>query len=361
MTAPIHPTRDIRVGPPGTSVNTHAHDAPDLLPVHVLTGPLGSGKSTLLNRVLRGGLAPDTAVVVNEFGQAGLDRTFIQEEAEEVLVMDNGCICCTLRTDLVATLMRLAAMRDAHGWPLRRVIVETSGITDPVPVLHTLRADARVRTRFRAGSVMCTVDAQAGLAGLAERPEYAAQLAAADVAVLTKADLIDEVSLSALARAVAHANPLAQLLRNDDTALQTRFASDTDSDPNHGFRALDTLAVPRAAPDTPSGHGVRHIVLRQPGPLPWPVFAVWLTRLLHLHGDRILRTKGVLYDPGRDAWIGVHGVRRFLHPPVHLQVDKPPAFGSCLVFITEGLDPAGIAESYRRLQPACEEPAALEP
>src|SRR3546814_7596382 len=134
-------------------MNPPANDAPDLLPVHVLTGPLGSGKSTLLNRMLRGGLAPDTAIVVNEFGQAGLDRTFIQEDAEAVLVMDNGCICCTLRTDLVATPMRVAALRDAHGWPLRRVIVETSGITNPVPVLHTLRADARVRTRFRAGSV----------------------------------------------------------------------------------------------------------------------------------------------------------------------------------------------------------------
>jgi len=340
-------------------MNPAANDAPDLLPVHVLTGPLGSGKSTLLNRVLRGGLAPDTAVIVNEFGQAGLDRTFIQEDAEEVLVMDNGCICCSLRTDLVTTLMRVAAMRDAHGWPLRRVIVETSGISNPVPVLHTLRADACVRTRFRAGWVLCAVDAQAGPAALRERPEYTAQLAAADIAVLTKADLVEETSLSLLSRAVAHVNPLAELLRNDDAALRARLATDACTGPEPGFRALDALAAGGAAAGTPVGHGVQHIVLRQSTPLSWPVFAAWLTRLLHLHGDRILRTKGVLYDPGRNARIGVHGVRRFLHPPVHLQMDKSPAFGSCLVFITEGLDPAGIAESYRRLQLACAEPAEL--
>jgi len=329
-------------------------DAPDLLPVHVLTGPLGSGKSTLLNRVLRGGLAPDTAVIVNEFGQAGLDGTFIQEDAEEVLVMDNGCVCCTLRADLVDTLMRLAALRDARGWPLRRVVVETSGISDPVPLLHTLRADTRLRDRFRAGAVLCTVDAQAGPAALAERPEYAAQLAAADIAVLTKTDLAGGAATQALAAAVAGANPLAAQLRGEDAALQARLAAGAGT-PEAAFRILDALPAGPAA--AAPAHGVRHVVLRYPGPLSWPAFAIWLTQLLHLHGDRILRTKGVLFDRDRGAWIGVHGVRRFLHPPVHLQSGKPPESGSCLVFITDGLDPARIAQSYRRLWSACAEPA----
>ncbi|ANN80499.1 hypothetical protein BAU07_14080 [Bordetella flabilis] len=315
----------------------------DIPPVHVLTGPLGSGKSTLLNRLLHTGLAPDTAIIVNEFGEAGLDRTFIQESSDEVLLMDNGCICCSLRSDLSDTLMRLAALRDEHAWSMRRVIIETSGISDPIPILHTLRSDNRLRDRFRAGSVLCTVDAQAGAAALRERPEYVAQLGAADLALLTKADLVDEPALRDVSAAVASANPLAKVVRTREALYD--YLVDAAPRTDHTYDQLESLVPPaRRAP-----HGVQHIVLRYPGPLSWPLFAIWLTRLLFLHGDRILRTKGILFDRDRNAWIGVHAVRRFLHPPIHLKLERPPESGSCLVFITDGIDPARIARSYEEL------------
>jgi G3E family GTPase len=312
-------------------------------PVHVLTGPLGSGKSTLLNRLLHTGLAPDTAIIVNEFGEAGLDRTFIQESSDEVLLMDNGCICCSLRSDLSDTLMRLAALRDERGWPMRRVIIETSGISDPVPILHTLRSDNRLRDRFRAGSVLCTVDAQAGAAALRERPEYVAQLGAADLALLTKSDLVNEQALGSLCAAVASANPLATVVRTRGALYD--YLVHADQRTNHIYRQLESLVPPPAH----ATHAVQHVVLRYPGPLSWPLFAIWLTRMLFLHGDRILRTKGILFDRDRDAWIGVHAVRRFLHPPVHLELERAPESGSCLVFITDGIDPARIARSYGEL------------
>jgi G3E family GTPase len=133
-----------------------------IIPVHVLTGFLGSGKTTLLNRALDAGFGPDTAVIVNEFGDIGLDQLFLQTRSEETIVLKSGCVCCTVRTDLVSTLLSLAGRRGGLPHPFRRIIVETSGISDPLPILQTLRSDFNLLTRFRVGAVVCTVDASQG-------------------------------------------------------------------------------------------------------------------------------------------------------------------------------------------------------
>lgn len=317
------------------------------LAVHVLTGPLGSGKSTLLNHALRGGLGEATAVVVNEFGAVGLDQSFIQDQSDEILVLKNGCVCCTVRVDLVDALMRLAQERDSRGWPLARIIVETSGLSDPVPILQTLRSDLRMASRFHAGAVLCTLDLHGGTAVLHERPEYEAQIAMAEVLVPTKADLADEAASADTIAAALAINPQAVVLAPDALA---GWLAQYESSPDRTFDALQRLHARPARPDATVAHSrVRQVVLRYPGPLRWTRFAIWLTRLIHLHGDRILRTKGILFDRERGTWIGVHGVRRFFHPPVHLDLSQRPPSGSCLVFITEDLDPDRIAQSYRRL------------
>ena len=125
-----------------------------LIPVHVLTGFLGSGKTTLLNRALQAGFGAETAVIVNELGDVGLDQLFVQARSQETIVLKSGCVCCTIRTDLVSTLLELVAMRDA-GEPFQRILIETSGISDPLPILQTLRSDFNLLTRFRAGSIIC--------------------------------------------------------------------------------------------------------------------------------------------------------------------------------------------------------------
>ena len=321
--------------------------------VHILTGFLGSGKTTLLNRALSSasGFSADTAIIVNEFGDIALDQMFIQERSEETVVLKSGCICCSIRTDLVSTLMHLAAISAGRPRPLKRIIIETSGISDPVPILVTLRSDFNLLTRFHVGSTVCVIDATSAGEGHAESM---AQLAAADACVVTKLDLVEQ-HLSGDVAADLHAlNPTATILPAD--ALASWF----DAKDAPGRDIADKLAdlKPRISALS-SSHAIRSIVLRVESPQSWPMFAIWLSALVFQHGDRILRMKGILYDADRDAWIAVHGVRRFLHPPEHLRFVPPPACGACLVVITENLDPELIEQSYRRWVVLDGEPDAL--
>ncbi|MDB5954089.1 GTP-binding protein [Ramlibacter sp.] len=318
------------------------NDSSALIPVHVLTGFLGSGKTTLLNHALLAGFGADTAVIVNEFGAVGLDQLFVQARSQETIVLKSGCVCCTVRSDLVTTLMQLVAARGAAP-PLRRILIETSGISDPLPILQTLRSDFNLRTRFRVGSVVCTVGAADGTPW-EQRAEGLAQVTAADAIVITKRDLVDDGTTRAVQSAVAGLNPLAHIVP------APRLVGWLEQEETRGEGSQRVLQLPllrrtlRARP-----HGIRTVVIRAAAPVSWPQFAIWLTRLVFVHGDRILRTKGVLFDQERQLWIGVHGVRRFFHPPVHLALDAPPDCGACLVFITVRLDPALIESSYRRL------------
>ena len=312
------------------------------IPVHILTGFLGSGKTTLLNRALTSssGFGADTAIVVNEFGDVALDQMFIQEQSEETLVLKSGCICCSIRTDLVSTLTQLAAMSDARERPLRRVVIETSGISDPAPILTTLGSDFRLLTRFHVGAIVCAVDA---MDDGAPRPEAIAQLAASDACIITKRDLADAQPESSVERRIHVLNPGAAVIPADKLAswIESRDAPGRDiADILAGLKPQVTALSP--------GHSVRSLVLRMPGPASWPRFAIWLSTLIFVHGDRILRMKGLLYDEARNTWLAVHGVRRFLHPPEHLQVTRASTRDASLVFIVDGLDPALIEQSYRQ-------------
>jgi G3E family GTPase len=320
---------------------------PTLIPVHILTGFLGSGKTTLLNGALRSGFGADTAVVVNEFGDVGLDQLFVQSHSEDTVVLASGCVCCTVRADLASALLQLLAMRTRVEPPLRRILIETSGIAEPLPILQTLRSDFNLRTRFRAGSVVCTVGATDDRQ-THHRPEALAQITAADAIVVTKRDLAGPGVARSLQAAASNLNPLAEIVPGTGPEFVAWLVAREDAagDPLRAVRIEPSLSIEGPA------HGVRSIAIRARAPPSWAQFAVWLTRLVFLHGDRILRTKGVLFDPQRQVWIGVHGVKRFFHPPVHLTLPAPPVDGACLVFITEHLDPALIESSYRRMAEA---------
>ena len=313
--------------------------SPSTIPVHVLTGFLGSGKTTLLNRALASEFGAETAVIVNEFGEVALDQLLIQERSEETIVLKSGCVCCSSRTDLVSTLMQLAAMTRDGRPPFGRVIIETSGISDPVPILTTLRCDFNLLARFHIGTTVCTVDATAP-DDVRGRPESLSQIAAADACIITKRDLASPQTACGVEDWVRALNPIAMLLPAEGGLRESLERNETQL----GKQPV-TFAVSASVPPV---HSVRSLVLRTANPSSWSRFAVWLSALVFLHGDHILRIKGVLLDQERGAWIAINGVRRFLHPPEHLNLTQPPSDGACLVFITEGLDPALIEQSYRR-------------
>jgi G3E family GTPase len=176
-------------------------------------------------------------------------------------------------------------------------------------------------------------------------PEGLRQIAAADAIVITKQDMAGSRAFDAVLKVLASLNPLAEIVPpgGSDFINWVKRQEMTSNDTDRALH-LDSLAATGA-----QVHGVRSVVIRAAAPASWARFAIWLTRLVVVHGDRILRVKGVLFDPEQGVWLGVHGVRRFFYPPVHLSLQRAPACGACLVFITEDLDPTRIEASYQRL------------
>ncbi|RUU58256.1 GTP-binding protein, partial [Mesorhizobium sp. M2C.T.Ca.TU.009.01.2.1] len=193
------------------------------VPVTVLTGFLGSGKTTVLNRLLREPSLAGAAVIVNEFGAVGLDHLLIEASEEQFTLLDNGCVCCTVRGDLVATLKELDRKSQAGETPpLSRVIIETTGLADPAPILHTLMAEAELMARFRIGGVVTTVDAVNGATTLARHSEAAKQIAVADRLLITKTDLVSNEALGGLRHRLEHLAPAVEqtVARNGEVELE---------------------------------------------------------------------------------------------------------------------------------------------
>jgi G3E family GTPase len=288
-----------------------------MIPVTVLTGFLGSGKTTLLAGLLKSPQFSRTAVIINEFGEVGLDHELIETSDESFVELQTGCLCCKMRGDLVVTLEHLLARRDAGtAAPFARVVIETSGLADPAPILHALMGDAGLAERLSLAGVVTTVDAVNGLATLARQPESVKQVALADRLLLTKTDLADAgTELRARLSAI---NPSAPVL----TASFGEVDAERLLDPGlHTTRPqhLDAwLGLRLGQQDAHDAEISTFAVVRET-----PIAAVALTLFMealaeHCGGD-LLRLKGIVdivESPDRPAV--VHGVQHVFHPPAWL-------------------------------------------
>lgn len=305
----------------------------DFTPVHLITGFLGSGKTTLLQRLLADPALADTAVLINEFGEVGLDHHLLGRIDETMVLLPSGCVCCTIRGELAAALRDLHARRERAEMPaFRRLVVESTGLADPFPILSTVQADPVLRHHFRLGTVVTTVDAVNGIG----RPESVKQVAVADRLVLTKTDLAPDTD--ALVACLRRLNPDAPLIRaaEEEIAAAALF----DSPARSSLRAVPTTA------DAPHG-SVQAFALAFEGALDWTMFGVWMTMLLNRHGTKVLRVKGILNVAGSDAPVAVHGVQHLVHPPSHMTAWPDSDRRSRLVFIVDGLDRPAIERSLR--------------
>ncbi len=329
-------------------------DAPDFTPVFLLTGFLGSGKTTLLARLLRDPALADSAVLINEFGEVGLDHLLVETIDETMVLLGSGCLCCTIRGELASAIRDLHAKRERGLVPsFRRLVVETTGLADPTPALSTITADPVLRHHFRIAGVIATVDAVNGLDQLRHQPESVKQVAVADRLVLTKTDLCDADAVAALVAALRTLNPDAPLMRAADGVFD--LAGLLGERPlvgkvTSGMRCIEVDGGADALATEPHRTGVGDaasfsLVVEQP--LDWTAFGLWLTLLLNRHGDRVLRVKGLLNLVGNDAPVAIHGVQRLVQAPDHLPAWPDADQRSRLVFITRGLDPALIARSMR--------------
>jgi G3E family GTPase len=314
---------------------------PAFTPVTLLTGFLGSGKTTLLRRLLADPALADTAVIINELGEVGIDHLLVERLDEQMVLLSSGCVCCTVRGEL-ATAMRDLHSRRERGLlpPFRRLVIESTGLADPFPVLSTLKADGVLRHHFRAAGVVATVDSVNGLAQLERHIESVRQAAIADVIVLTKTDIADEDGVARLVARLAVLNPTATTLRGADERLDT--AALLRSDGSGWFKAISE----ETATTTPHAD-IRAFSIVVDEPLDWTAFGIWLTMLLHRHGQRILRVKGILALAEEERPVAIHGVQHLVHAPSHLSRWPSDDRRSRIVFIVEGIAPDLIRRSFQ--------------
>jgi G3E family GTPase len=339
------------------------------IPVNVLTGFLGSGKTTVLRKLLSSPAFANTAVLINEFGEIGLDHLLIERLDETTVLLDSGCICCSMREDLRAALKSLFS-RLERGEITRfdRVIIETTGLADPAPVLATVTKDSVLRYHFRLGNVIATVDAVNGPGRLDVHPEIRKQVAVADRILLTKLDLVD-AEMAALATArIAAINPTSPLQpcvhgAVDAASIIGRDAFDSRSKIAEVQSWIDRLDAhqsrgsrePAAGTHSheSSSHGshgfgtMRTVAITLSDPVEWAAFGLWLSLLLRHHGDHVLRVKGIVNVQGSDTPVAVHGVQSLLHSAEHLSRWPTDSRETRLVLIVQNLEPAMLARSLR--------------
>jgi G3E family GTPase len=326
-------------------------DLSSAIPVNVITGFLGSGKTTLLQRLLSAPDLADTAVLVNEFGEVGLDHHLLQPVSSDIVLLQSGCLCCTIRGDLSTAMRDLYARRERGEIPqFRRLVVETTGLADPVPIISTVMADPVIQHHFRLGNVITTIDAVNGIRHLDRQPESRKQAAVADRLILTKTDIASPGETAALRRRLAQLNPSAPLLETTaksvvDAKLLLRH--DAYDPSGKGEEVQRWLEFARHAADSgDAGHphdvnrhgdDIQAFCLRFEATLDWMAFAIWLSMLLTSRGEDVLRVKGILNVGAGVPPVVVHGVQHLVHAPVHLPRWPDSDRASRIVFIVRGI------------------------
>jgi G3E family GTPase len=301
------------------------------IPVTVVTGFLGAGKTTLIRRFLSSPEGAGTAVIVNEFGAVGIDDALIRDSAEETVLLGNGCVCCITRTDLQVALRRLVFDRERGSVPpFARVIIETSGLADPAPILQTFSTDRALGGEFHIDVVLAVADAVNGQAELEGAAEARKQVILADRIVISKTDLASPLSAENLMRRLRELNPRA--------AIDVAIAGALDP-----ARLIEPVNSERGGFVAEAEHadGIASFVITQDQPIAWPAFSRTMETLIALRGADLLRVKGILNVEGCRGPVVVQYVQHLAHPPVELETwptsSSDANRNSRVVFITRGV------------------------
>jgi G3E family GTPase len=310
------------------------------IPVTVVTGFLGAGKTTLIRRFLESPQGQGTAVIVNEFGAVGIDDALVRDSAEETVLLGNGCVCCITRSDLQLALRRLLIDRERGLVPgFARIVIETSGLADPAPILQTFSTDRALGGEFHIDVLLAVVDAVSGETNLKTAAEARKQVILADRLVISKSDLAGAAQLELLIRHVQELNPRAAI----DVAVAGALAAD---------RLIAPATAERSSFIAEAEHsdGIASFVLERQKPMQWSAFTRAMETLIALRGADLLRVKGILNVAGCQGPVVVQYVQHLAHAPVELQSWPDQNRNSRIVFISRKIAESQVRDLFASVE-----------
>jgi G3E family GTPase len=352
-------------------------EAASRIPVTLLTGFLGSGKTTVLNHVLKQPEMAATAVIVNEFGEIGIDHLLVEKATDDVVLLNSGCLCCTVRGDIADTLTNLFVDRVKGKIPyFTRAVIETTGLADPAPILHALMSDPIVAARYMTDGVVTTIDAVNGAATIDRQVEAVKQAAVADRLLLTKCDLATPEVRRALEARLAALNPGAALIEVAQGMVDPSFLFDLGLfDPRAKTVEVQRWLREEAVAESGHGHAHEHgqhdvnrhddkissFCIVRDQPMSWTALSGWLDALASMRGEDLLRVKAIVAIAEKpDQPVVLHGVQHLFHPPVLLPAWPSDDRRTRIVFITRDLPREQIEKSLAAFVDA-DAPANLTP
>jgi len=360
-------------------------NAVELIPVTLLTGFLGSGKTTVLNHLVRQPELADALVIINEFGEMALDHMLVAYSTENLIMeMSNGCLCCTIRGDLVKTLREITWRFSRNGQrQFRRVVIETTGLADPAPIIHTLMTQPQIATRYRLDGVIATVDAATGMVTMDHHREAIKQTAIADVLLLTKSDLASNQSSNELLNRLKSINRTATIWSAKNGVIEPQkilhlglFNKDTKAPDVARWLKEEAFVENASHKYSHESHGISHSHKHEHehehehehhdvnrhddhirafcysinDPISEELLQEWLDLLMYFLGSNILRIKGILNVEGNPFPLVVHGVQHIFHPPISLPAWPSEDRRSRMVFITQDVGKEMIEKTFKALR-----------
>lgn len=339
----------------------------ELIPVSLLTGFLGSGKTTVLNHILHHPGMEKSAVIVNEFGEVGLDHELTVTGAEDMVLLNSGCLCCTVRGDLVNTLRDLMMLRLREDVPsFERILIETTGLADPAPILHTLMSDQLVTNYFRLDGVIATVDAVNGEDTLNRQFESVKQAAVADRILITKTDLVEDAVTASLEARLDAINPAAPRMKvvngevDPDVLFNAGLFNPASKGPDVERWLQDEVYADEHKHDSGHGHDHDHahehdvnrhddhissFCVTYDEPLRLDALEQWFDTIMMLRGPDLLRIKGIVNVAEMDKPVVIHGVQHVFHPPAVLDAWPSEDRRTRIVFITRDVERKTIEDT----------------